>query len=131
MKQKIDLNYSAKKLGIKVIKLISTLPHNLSSKIIANQIIISSPAIGINYRTVCKEFIAKLGLIKEKIVEILYWFKILQLQGGRHSFTNIHQKKYLITKQILAITIASLKIAKKILDLVINNSGTCKLAFAI
>ncbi|MCX8094202.1 MAG: four helix bundle protein [Candidatus Goldbacteria bacterium] len=116
MEQKTDLNYLTKKLGIEVIKFTSTLPHNLPSKIIANQIIKSSTSVGANYRSVYRarskaEFIAKLGLVEEETDETLYWLEILQ-ETGIVSETSI-KEIYLIAKQILAMTIASLKTAKK------------------
>lgn len=116
MEQKIDLFYLTKKLGIEVIKFTTTLPRTIPSKIVSNQIIRSATSVGANYRAVCRsrskaDFIAKLGLVEEETDETLYWLEILHETNivSRSSIKNI----YSLAKQILAMTIASLKTAKK------------------
>ena len=116
MEKKFNLYDLTKKLGIEVIKFSTTLPRDIPSKIIASQLVRSATSVGANYRSVCRarskaDFIAKLGLVEEEADETLYWLEILQETAivSELSIKNI----YSIAKQILAMTISSLKTAKK------------------
>ncbi len=116
MEKKVNLYDLTKKLGIEAIKFLTTLLRDIPSKIITNQLVKSATSVGANYRSVCKarskaDFIAKLGLVEEETDETLYWLEILQETSivSESYIKNI----YSITKQILAMTIASLKTAKK------------------
>jgi len=116
MEKKFNLYDLTKKLAIEVIKFSTTLPCDIPSKIIASQLVRSATSVGANYRSVCRarskaDFIAKLGLVEEEADETLYWLEILQETAivSELSIKNI----YSIAKQILAMTISSLKTAKK------------------
>jgi|DewCreStandDraft_4_1066084.scaffolds.fasta_scaffold10999_4 four helix bundle protein len=104
------------KLGITTLNLTNTIPINIKTKIILNQIIRSATSVGANYRAVCRsrsdaEFISKLGIVEEKADETLYWSEILK---NLDVIKDEHYKEIKsMANHIVAFAIASKKTIKK------------------
>ena len=70
-----------KQIGLRVIRLVGTLPHNRVNDVIARQILRSATSVGANYRAASRaksnaDMIAKLAIVEEAD-ETLYWLEIL------------------------------------------------------
>ena len=114
---KFELQDRTKRLAIKVIKLTKTFPLSQKGKVISNQIIRSATSVASNYRAACrakspKDFISKMGIVKEECDETLYWLEIIQeLKMCTEMDELLTLKKE--ANEILSITVASIKTVKK------------------
>jgi four helix bundle protein len=101
-----------KKLAVRIIRLIDSLPKTATGKIIGQQLLRSGTSIGANYRAACRaksaaDMIAKLAIVEEEADESLYWMELL-------IDTNIVPAVLLAdlmkaTDEIIAMTVASTK----------------------
>ena len=71
-----------KKLALRVIKMVQTLPQEPSAAIIGRQILRSATSVGANYRAACRakstaDMITKLKIVEEEADETLYWLELL------------------------------------------------------
>ncbi len=71
-----------KQIGLRVIRLVGTLPHNRVNDVSARQILRSATSVGANYRAASRaksnaDMIAKLTIVEEEADETLYWLEIL------------------------------------------------------
>jgi four helix bundle protein len=71
-----------KRVGVRVIKLVASLPQTREADVIGRQMIRSGTAIGSNYRAACRavsrrDMISKLGDVEEEADETLYWLEML------------------------------------------------------
>ncbi len=78
-----ELKARTKSFGLRVIRLVETLPASRTSNVIANQLLRSSTSVGANYRAACRgrsaaEFVAKLGVVEEEADESCYWLEMLR-----------------------------------------------------
>jgi four helix bundle protein len=69
-----DLKRRTKQFGLRVIKLVESLPGTSTARIIGNQLLRSGMPVGANYRTACRgkskaDFIAKAGISLEEADE--------------------------------------------------------------
>lgn len=109
---KQELAVRTRNLGLSIIRLIDSLPRNLSSNVIARQIVRSATSVGANYRAACRaksraDFISKLKIVEEEADETLYWLDLLVGSGALKKETgDIYQKE---ADEILSIIVASLK----------------------
>ena len=81
-----DLKRRTKQFGLRVIKLVESLPNTMTARTIGNQLLRSGMSVGANYRAACRgrskaDFIAKAGISLEEADECLYWMEILQESG--------------------------------------------------
>ncbi len=65
-----ELKQRTKDFGKRAIKLIESLPKNMTASVIGRQLLRSATSVGANYRAVCRaksraDFIAKLGIVEE------------------------------------------------------------------
>ncbi len=104
-----------KKLGLRILRLVESLPQKEGARIIGRQLIRSGTSIGANYRAACRgrsraDVIAKLGVVEEEADETLYWLEML-IEGG---YVNESKLSALMkeTEEILAMTVASIKTLK-------------------
>ena len=114
--EKRDLKERTKKFGLKVIKVVEMLPRGRIADILGRQLLRSGTSVGANYRSACRarstaDFISKMGVIEEEADETIYWMELL-IEAG------LVRKDDLISlldeaNQILAITISSIKTARK------------------
>ena len=78
-----DLKRRTKQFGLRVIKLVESLPNTITARTIGNQLLRSGMSVGANYRAACRgkskaDFIAKAGISLEEADECLYWMEMLQ-----------------------------------------------------
>jgi len=65
-----------KKVGLRTIRLVSSLPRNSIAGVIGRQLLRSAVSVGANYRAACRgrsraDIIAKLGLVEEESDETI------------------------------------------------------------
>ena len=70
-----ELKARTKRFGVRVIRLVDSLPRTSAGRAIGNQLIRSGTSVGANYRAACRgrskaEFIAKLGVVIEEAEEL-------------------------------------------------------------
>ena len=114
--EKRDLKERTKKFALKVIKVVEMLPRGRIADILGRQLLRSGTSVGANYRSACRarstaDFISKMGVVEEEADETIYWMELL-IEAG------LVRKDDLISlldeaNQILAITISSIKTARK------------------
>jgi len=114
---KFELQNRTKRLAISVILFSKKFPLNQEGKIISNQIIRSATSVASNYRAACrakspKDFISKMGIVEEECDETIFWLEIIEeVQMVREIEDILTLKKE--ANEILAITVASIKTARK------------------
>jgi four helix bundle protein len=99
-------------LGLRVIKLVSSLPKNTVSEVIGKQLIRSGNSVGANYRAACRarstaDLIAKLRIVEEEADECLYWMELI-VEAKLVDVANLRSIMS-ETNEILAMTVASIK----------------------
>ena len=114
--EETSLKERTKSFALNVIKLVESLPKGRTAETIGRQLLDAGTSVGANYRASCRakstaDFISKMGIVEEEADETLYWMELLIEAGLIH-------KDYLIplldeANQILAITISSIKTARK------------------
>ena len=110
-----ELKKRTKQFGLRVIRLVESLPSGQTSRTIGNQLLRSGMSVGANYRAACRgrskaDFIAKAGISLEEADECLYWMELLQEAG----IVPADKLKELMKEadELVAIFTASIKIAK-------------------
>ena len=83
---KDELKRRKKDFGLRVMKLVRTLPKDIPGKVIADQLMRSASSVGANYRSACRarstaEFIAKLGVVLEESDESGHWLELIIADG--------------------------------------------------
>lgn len=81
-----ELKTRTKKFGLRVIRLVESLPSMQTARTIGNQLLRSGMSVGANYRAACRgrskaDFVAKAGISLEEADECLYWMEMLQEAG--------------------------------------------------
>jgi len=112
----IDLKERTRSFALKVIKVVEMLPKGRTADILGRQLLGAGTSVGANYQAACRakstaDFISKLGIVEEEADETIYWMELL-IEAG------LVRKDDLIplldeADQILAITVASIKTARK------------------
>jgi four helix bundle protein len=75
-----------KKMALRVIKLVESLPPTVTVKVIGKQLLRSATSVGANYRAACRgksvaDVIHKLSIVEEEADESLYWLELLVESG--------------------------------------------------
>jgi four helix bundle protein len=75
-----------KKFGLPVIKLVESLPKNITGRAIGGQLVGAGTSVGANYRAACRsrskaEFIARLGVVEEEADESSFWMEMIVESG--------------------------------------------------
>ncbi|MGB2862613.1 MAG: four helix bundle protein [Sedimentisphaerales bacterium] len=111
-----ELKKRTKQFGLRVIRLVESLPETKTATTIGHQLLRSDTSVGANYRAACRgrskaEFIAKLGIVEEEADESAYWFEMLieakilkpdsvaQLHAEADELTAIMAKSRITAKQ--------------------------------
>ncbi|HET7144205.1 MAG TPA: four helix bundle protein [Anaerolineales bacterium] len=81
-----ELKKRTKQFGLRVIRLVESLPGTQTARTIGNQLLRSGMSVGANYRAACRgrskaDFIAKAGISLEEADECMYWMEMLQEAG--------------------------------------------------
>lgn len=105
-----------KKVALRVIHLVDSLPRKRSADVIGRQLLRSATSVGANYRAACraksrKDMIAKLAIVEEEADESIYWLELIvesvMLRKGR--LTPLLDE----FNQILAMIVASQKTMRR------------------
>ena len=111
-----ELKKRTKQFGLRVIRLVESLPETKTAATIGHQLLRSETSVGANYRAACRgrskaEFIAKLGIVEEEADESAYWIEmlieakilrpdsVLQLLAEAEELTAIMAKSRITAKQ--------------------------------
>jgi four helix bundle protein len=102
--------------GLRVIRLVESLPKRQVATVLGNQLLRAGTSVGANYRAAVRgksraDFIAKMGIVEEECDEALYWMEMLIESGS----IKPDLLKSLMDEgnQILAIVVASIKTARR------------------
>ena len=114
--EKRDLEERTKSFALKVIKVVEMLPKGRIADILGRQLLRAGTSVGANYRAACRarsiaDFISKMGIVEEEADETMYWMELLIASGQTSKNDLVHLLDE--ANQILAITIASIKTARK------------------
>ncbi len=110
-----ELKRRTKQFGLRVIRLVESLPSTSTARTIGNQLLRSGMSVGANYRAACRgrskaDFVAKTGISLEEADECLYWMEMLQEAG---IFPNEKLKDLMKeANELVAIFTASIKTAR-------------------
>lgn len=93
------------------------LPHGKTADVIGKQLLRCGTSVGANYRAACcaksnADFVAKMGIVHEEADESLYWMELL-IEGNLVPESRIADLMD-EGKQIVAMTVSSIKTAKKV-----------------
>ena len=77
-----EFKLRTKKVALRVISLVNTLPMSGVSGVIGKQLLRSGTSIGANYRAACRgkskaDVLHKLAIVEEEADESLYWIELL------------------------------------------------------
>jgi four helix bundle protein len=101
-----------KKLSLRIIKLVESLPNTISAQVIGKQLLRSATSVGANYRAACRakstaDLINKLSIVEEEADESLYWLGILEESNLMSAARLVELKKD--TNEIVAMLVSSIK----------------------
>lgn len=111
-----DLKRRTKSFAIYCYKFCSQIPRSRELDAWIRQLIRSSSSVGANYRASQRakstaDFINKLKIVEEEIDESAYWLELLlEVETNRKEEIEILYKE---ANELLAITVASIKTARK------------------
>jgi four helix bundle protein len=114
--EKKSLKERTKQFALKVIKIVEMLPKGRTADILSRQLMSAGTSVGANYRAACRarstaDFISKMGIVEEEADESIYWMELLIESGliGKDDLLHLFDE----ADQILAITVSSIKTARK------------------
>ena len=113
---KDDFKLRTRQFALRAIKLVEALPKGRSADVISRQLLRSATSVGANYRAACRarstaEFLSKMGIVEEEADECVYW---LELVADSELLPDTRLQEILDeANQIVAMTIASIKTARK------------------
>src|ERR1700681_3826324 len=84
--QKQDFAKRTMLFGLRVIRLVESLPKSQTARVIGNQLLRAGTSVGANHRSALRgksraDFIAKMGIVEEECDEALYWMQMLIESG--------------------------------------------------
>jgi four helix bundle protein len=100
-----------KKLALRTIKLVESLPTSQAGLVIGKQLLRSATSVGANYRSACRaksiaDIILKLRIVEEEADESLYWMELLVEAG---LVPEVKLKDLMSeTNEIVSMTVASI-----------------------
>ena len=101
--------------GLRVIRLVESLPMTRTADVIARQLLKCGTSVGANYRAACRaksqaDFIAKMGIVEEAD-ESAYWMEMI-LEAGlvrKEKLADLLDE----ANQLVAIAVSSIRTAKR------------------
>ena len=77
-----ELKRRTKLFALRVLKLVATLPNNVSGRVVGDQLVRAGTSVASNYRAACRgrsraEFVAKLGIVVEEADESAFWLELI------------------------------------------------------
>jgi four helix bundle protein len=113
--QKQDFAKRTMLFGLRVIRLVESLPKSQIACVIGNQLLRSGTSVGANYRSALRgksraDFIAKLGIVEEECDEALYWMQML-IEADIMKTSRLAELMN-EANEIIAIVVSSIKTAR-------------------
>lgn len=110
-----NLKQRTKNLALRIIRMIESLPMSKTCDVIGRQLLRSGTSVAANYRAACRakspaDFISKMGTVEEETDESLFWMGMLV--ESRFMSEKRLMELMAEAKEILAITVSSIKTAK-------------------
>ena len=106
-----ELKNRFKQFALRIIKLVDSMPHAISTDAIARQIIRSGTSPAANYRSAWiaksnKDFINKLKMVEEELDETLFWMELLMESGkiSKDRTANLYKEN----QELLSIIVSSI-----------------------
>lgn len=111
-----ELRIRTKAFALRVIKLAESLPNSVTGRVIKGQLLRAGTSVGANYRAAKRakstaDFISKMGTVEEEADEAMYWMELIVESGSMSE--NLVSDLYYEADEILAMTVASIKTAKR------------------
>ena len=77
-----DLKKRTKAFGVAIVRLVRTLPYDVGTHHIADQLLRAATRVGANYRASCRakstaDFISKMAWVEEEADESQFWLEVL------------------------------------------------------
>ncbi|MGA9780350.1 MAG: four helix bundle protein [Limisphaerales bacterium] len=111
-----NLKLRTKQFALRIIKLVESLPHDMTSNVLGKQLLRSGTSVGANYRAACRgksapDFISKMGTVEEEADESGYWMELLT----DSSKVKLAKVSVLLQEagELTAIAVASINTARK------------------
>lgn len=111
-----DLKKRTKQFAYDCWKFCESIPKSREFNAWVNQLIRSSSSVGANYRASQRakstaDFINKLKIVEEEADESMYWLELfgIAIPSKKDQIDTLHKE----AKELLAITVASIKTARK------------------
>jgi len=112
-----ELKSRLKLMALRVIRLVQSLPKNVTADVLGKQLLRSATSVAANYRSACKarsrpDFLSKLGIVEEEADETQLWIELIVDSG----MIKPERAKNLLAEvnEIVAIIAASRITLKKI-----------------
>ena len=97
-------------MALRVVRLVQSLPKNVSAEVLGKQLLRSATSVAANYRSACKarskaDFLNKLGIVEEEADETQFWIEMIAESDliKEHRLNNLLAE----VKEITAIIAAS------------------------
>jgi four helix bundle protein len=105
-----------RQFALRVIRLVRSLPPNLSAEVLGKQLLRSGTSVGANYRAACRakstaDFVHKLSIVEEETDEAVYWMELLIESNTVKE--NLLQNLMKEADEILSIIVSSIKTLKE------------------
>ena len=111
-----ELKQRTKQFGLRIIRLVESLPKGRTADVIGRQLLRSGTSVGANYRAACRarstaDFVAKMGTVEEEADETSFWMELLV----EANIVKAEKLKSLMKEsdELLAITVASVRTARR------------------
>ena len=120
-----ELKFRLKQFALRVIRLVDEMPHSVSSKALASQIMRSGTSPYSNYCAACiaksdKDFLNKLKMVEEELDETSHWIELIGESGIKKQ--ELLKDLYDENLELLKIIIASIVTVKgKIIKSEVNS----------
>ena len=114
--KKEEFSLRTKRFGLRVIRLVTSLPRNPIATTIGKQLVRAGTSVGANYRAAARgrsraDFISKMGIVEEECDESLYWMEMLIESGLLKA--KLVNALMIEGSEILAMTVSSIKTARR------------------
>ena len=120
-----ELKFRLKQFALRVIRLVDEMPHSVSSKALASQIMRSGTSPYSNYCAACiaksdKDFLNKLKMVEEELDETSHWIELIGESGIKKQ--ELLKDLYDENLELLKIIVASIVTVKgKIIKSEVNS----------
>jgi four helix bundle protein len=113
--QKQDFAKRTMQFGLRIIRVVESLPNLQTARVIGKQLLRAGTAVGANYRSALRgrsraDFVAKMGIVEEECDEALYWMQML-IEAGIVKASRLSELLR-EANEIIAIVVSSIRTAR-------------------